>query len=113
MPLDDDDAFATSTAVARLEQVALSVVRPAFIIFKVDHGPGIGVLPKKFGVLPEQDGIGGTVCVRADVWHRTKYAWDSSYGGDYSFVRALFSLYQPAWIDEVLVKCLRVSRGQS
>ena len=112
MPLDDDDAFTVLTATQRLQEVA-DALKPHFIVFRVDHGEGIGVLPRVMGVVPPISGIGGTVCVRADVWNAFNKYWDTTYSGDYSFLRQLFGSCTPAWLDETLVKCIRVSKGAS
>jgi hypothetical protein len=109
--LDDDDILADAGTVAALHAVA-----PAadLIVARVDHGPGPGVLPKVWGQLPPRDHIGGSsVVCRREVWQQAAAHWGYSYAGDYDFIQAAFGVAQRiVWLDRIIVRVQRISRGR-
>lgn len=109
--LDDDDLLADAETVAALHAAAPGA---DLIIARVHHGPAIGVLPDVWDRLPERGHIGGSsVVCRRDVWQQAAPHWGYKYAGDYDFVCAAFeAAQQPVWLDRVIVKVQRISRGQ-
>jgi len=111
--LDDDDALATPLAVATL-RAAVAGTQADIVIFRGDHCQ-LGILPDDAhwkqppacGHISAQDLI-----VRREVWRRHVDAFGNEYAGDFSFIAALWRCgYQVHWLDAVLTRQQRISRG--
>ena len=113
--LDDDDAFADDEAIAILKDAAQD--RPELIVFRGDHCEE-GILPTdevwkkrrpKLGQISGQDFV-----TRADVWKKHIGSFAQPIQGDYAFLAAMWpELSEITWIDRVLVKQQRISRGMA
>jgi hypothetical protein len=111
--LDDDDLLDRHTAIAEVRQAALS--KPGVIMTRMDHGP-LGVLPDAAGWGKEpvrgRIGISAAIC-RRDVWQEAALRFENCYDGDFPFVLAAYrSGRGVVWLDRVLTRVQRISRGQ-
>lgn len=115
MQLDDDNALAIPEAVNLLKCLAEGS-RPDIIAFHTDSLE-LGIIPHAVcwnkgpikGHMSGQD-----VAVRREVWQRHIHAHSTGrYDSDYDFLAELWGCgYEVRWLDRLLVRCLRVSRGR-
>jgi len=107
--LDDDDvAIDMSLAWGLLE---IAERQPDLIMMRMDHGPGIGILPdawhwRKRPVMG-QFGCSSFITDAAH-WRRCRGAWNASYAADADFVRHAFDQTTAVeWRDVVASRCQR------
>ena len=111
--LDDDDMLTDPEAVTKLKKAAAG--KPDLVIFKFDCGPW-GVLPSP-GVWvnqwPKLTKV-GTSCfiTRKDIWYDNIQHFGQPTAGDYHFLATIWpDLNSIEWLDAVLGKVQRISRG--
>lgn len=116
MQMDDDNEFVTPDAVA-LIKAAVTEHAPDIVVFHTDS-LHIGILPHAVcwqkgplcGHMSGQD-----VAVRRAVWQEHIHAHSTPrYESDYDFLAELWR-HNPSvyWLDKLLVRCQRVSRGRA
>jgi hypothetical protein len=110
--VDDDEALAASSVVARVI-AELKAKKPPLAFVRVDHRE-LGFLPSPWGGLVRCGTIGAEdFIIRRDVWEECKWAWGDRYEGDWDFIEEVLKHYQPLWIDVLWGQCLTISHGQA
>jgi glycosyltransferase involved in cell wall biosynthesis len=114
LQLDDDDTLAGPGTIGALREAAADGC-PDAIVFRADH-LGLGVLPDavSWRRRPVVGHIGGgDLIVRRELWLRCLPALRSGrYAADHDFLAAVWRAGpRLCWLDEVLVRAQRVSRG--
>lgn len=115
--LDDDDMFSTDQAIARLAEVA-EWDEPGMVIFRCDHGSGLGVLPFpeifENKTKPKPSGIGTcSYIMRRDIFEATIENFARRLGGDYLFFMAAYGACEHVvYLKEQLTKVQRISNGK-
>lgn len=91
--LDDDDVCILPTLVDDLEEIT-STFRPGVVVVQMDHGAGLGILPRreKFNTELSEGEIGCSGFItRRDVWMEHRHAWSERYAGDFDFFHSIQS----------------------
>lgn len=114
--LDDDDILAQSNAIVQFKEAARNATElPDMLIYRVNHGGNLGVLPddRVWGQEPVFGHIGGTsFLTRTPLWQQFIGNFAHPVGGDFHFLEAIWhSAPNKVWLDQVLVKVLRTSYG--
>lgn len=116
--LDDDDKFSDSLAIRKLKNAVNSSSNPGMVIFKCDHGAGLGVLPFpkifELEMMPQPSGIGTcSYITRTDVFKATIDKFGKRLGGDYLFFKAAYGMCENIiFLDEQLTEVQRISNGK-
>jgi hypothetical protein len=115
--LDDDDLCIHPDLVADLRDLIRLHGRPAAFVVRMDHGEGLGVLPRDWdwGQPPKEAGIGSSgLIVRRDVWLRHRHGWATGrYAADFDFIASVWETWQRSivWHDVIAGRCQRISHG--
>jgi hypothetical protein len=114
MVLDDDDKLTDDRAIEWLKEATAE--RPDLVIFRVDHGDKLGVLPDDliWGRRPLKGHIGSCSFIsRRDVWEKHIHRFGVDECGDYAYLRSVwFDQPDVVWLDKILASVQRISKGQ-
>jgi hypothetical protein len=111
--LDDDDLMLDPQAIAILKVATTS--SPELVIFRANHKE-LGILPSPvvWNNRPLKGHIGSISFVsRQDLWKRHIKAFGVDEGGDYAYLKNIWSNgLNVMWLDELLTGVQRISRGR-
>lgn len=117
--LDDDDRLEHIHAISNLKAIIHSTVSgdpPEVVVFKVNHGDRLGILPSDavWEKTPIKGHIGScSFIMEAGLWCDNIHHFAIEEGGDYAFLEAVWGLSPDVyWFPQVLARVQRVSRGK-